>query len=158
MRRRVVLLALAVTMSACAYGRSAADLRDTTFGRMAAPAGSALAFETYTPAQWNIDGPLCADLERTYASNDARAFQAAVVAIGRDRHAQYVIAAPRPIYDDDLPGYSAGVHVSSVDGTSATVDFHDLDDPDYHAPSWIDARAWRFVIRLRIGDESGCHL
>ncbi len=156
-------LLLVLTATSCAYGRSATSLRDTAFGRMPDPPGSALAMETYTPSDWNIDGPICAVLRRTYASNDANAFLAAVVKIGKEKQAQYVIAKPPLTFNDDLPGYSPGASVDWVDGTGVALDFHDVDDPDYRAPSWLDARAWRFVIDMRISDShegqgGGCHL
>lgn len=162
--RSLVLLLGAAALSACAYGRSAQALRETAYGRMPPPPGSALASEAFSTAEWNIDGPICAVLYRTYASNDANAFLATVVRIGRERNAKYVIAKPPLIFNDDLPGlYSPGASVDDVDGTSVSLDFHDLDDPDYRAPSWIDARAWRFVIEMRISDDydtqgGGCHL
>ena len=161
--RRAVLLVAATLLTACAYGRSAHDLGATTFGRMRPPPGSALAYEVYTPAEWNIDGPICAQLIRTYASNDANAFLAAVVGIGHDKKAKYVIAKPPLVFNDDLPGYSPAASVDGIDGTGVSLDFHDVDDPDYRPPAWLDARAWRFVIEMRISDDydtdgGGCHL
>ena len=144
--RRAVLLVAATLLTACAYGRSAHDLGATTFGRMRPPPGSALAYEVYTPAEWNIDGPICAQLIRTYASNDANAFLAAVVGIGHDKKAKYVIAKPPLVFNDDLPGYSPAASVDGVKQrklTDAALAFlskhHLLDHParfDVVAISW----------------------
>lgn len=158
MRRLAVLLGAAAILGSCAYGRSASELRATTVGQLPDPPGSTLAWETFTPSEWNIDGPICAHLERTYASNDAKAFLAAIRTIAGKRYATYKSAPDQPVYDNDLPGYSPGASLDGIEGTEVQIDFHDLDDPAYRPPAWIDARAWRFVIVVRIWDVSGCHL
>ena len=143
--------ALVVVLTGCAaHGRSPDDLQSTALGRMPAPAGSALAYEIYTPPEWNIDGVICPALWRTYASNDADAFQRAVVRAASDGGATTLRTPGRPEFmDADFAGSLFG----SVGGTSFNVIFHDLDDPAYHAPPWIDARAWRYVVELRIFDS-----
>lgn len=140
-------------MSACAYGRSADDLRQTLMGRMPPPPGSALAAEYYTPAAFGIDGPLCAHLERIYASNDAQAFLTALKPLLQRLPHRYVQIPPYPVFRDGDVGYSPAVSASGVNGTHVQVDFHDVDDPHYRAPAWLDARAWRYVIHVRIWDE-----
>lgn len=151
--RSAALLLVAVALSSCAaHGRSPDELRRTPLGRVPTPAGSALAYEIYTPPEWNIDGVICPALCRTYASNDADAFQRAVVRAARDGGATTLRAPGRPEFMDNFPGF-AGSLSGSVGGSSFDVIFHDLDDPAFHAPPWIDARAWRFVIELRIFDS-----
>lgn len=163
MRRLALIGALALALTACAYGRSAADLRSTPIGRMAAPAGSALAAETYTPASFNIDGVQCAHLDRMYASNDAVAFLETMQRlIAGHREATYVRIPDRPVFLDDQPGYAEALAASTIEGTSVGVVFHDLDDPAYRRPPWIDAQAWRYVIDVHLYDEyegqgGGCH-
>ncbi len=160
---RVVLLgAVALTLASCAYGRSAAELRDTPLGRMAPPPGSALAYEIYTSSAFNIDGVQCAVLWRTYASNDPDAFQAAVAKIALAEHAKYLTIPPRPVFSYGPLYYSPALGGSEVAGTSFSVTFRDLDDTTDQVPAWIDVRSWRFVVELRITDEyqgqgGSCH-
>jgi hypothetical protein len=159
--RQWSILVLAVVMSGCASGHSASELRDTPVGKMPPPRGSVLAVEYYTPAAFGIDGPLCAHLERTYVSNDARAFLEAMRPILQSHHAKYVFIPNYPVFHDDIRGHLADVSADTIDGTRIQVDFHDVDDAAYHAPSWLDTSAWRFVIDVRIwdtdeGEGGGC--
>jgi hypothetical protein len=147
----------ALIVTACASGRSATELRETLPGRMPPPPGSALAWETYTPSDWNITGPNCAHLERTYASNDAQAFHDAVATMIRGANdVEYPIVPGRPIFLDRRSGGYSPSMSASLDGVTVQVDFYDLDDPGARSAPWIDARAWRYVIDLRIWDVAGC--
>ncbi len=160
--RIALLVSVTLALASCAYGRSAAQLRDTPLGRLAPPPGSALAWEIYTPSAFSIDGVQCAVLQRTYASNDADAFQAAVAKIALAEHAKYLTIPDRPVFSYGSLYYSPALSGSDVAGAHFSVTFRDLDDPTDHVPAWIDPRSWRFVIELRLTDEyegqgGGCH-
>jgi hypothetical protein len=144
-----------VLASACAQGRSQAQLNATTFGSMATPAGSKLVEERYQRAQWNIEGPNCAALTRTYISTDVSAFLTAYRDLAMTRGARPIGQIPAsPLFSEPRRGYAPAAQVE-IDGTTVMVWFYDGRDPaeTYPWPASALKQDWPYLAILRIHDN-----
>jgi hypothetical protein len=151
--RRALLVAILLFATACATGRSQAQLDATAFGRMATPPGSKTLSESYNASQWNVEGPNCAFLTRTYAAKDAEGFLAAFRAHARASGVVSTGTSPTPqFYDATRSNFGSGA-TAEGDGTYVQVDFHDTRDLSWW-PTGVDPREWPFIIVMRIGDAT----
>jgi hypothetical protein len=113
---------------------------------------------------WNIDGPNCAHLTRTWASTDADTFLAVFRALAIKSSARVLGPMPTKPQPYDLRGGYAPAAQVIVDGTTVNLDFHFASDPTERTewPKGADRRDWPYLIEIQIfdnaqGDGGGCH-
>lgn len=152
--RPLLLVPLIVLMSvSCGTtGRSPAELKDTPYGRMPPPRGTGLVSEWYVRTDWTPTGPVCAHLERTFATNDPVAFIGAFEAAGKAAAAQ--LDPSSLVVNGALDGDVQNSASAKVAGTRASLEFVDVDSKvGLRTVTWIDRSVWRYVAYLYVWDR-----
>lgn len=155
----IPVLIVAVMIAGCVAvpaGKDALTLRGTVLGHMPAPPGSALVSERYVPASFNINtGRDCAMYERTFATNDVRAFARSVHTTARSSGRIHIINFnPDAPNINTLEGLYGAAGYFEGEGVSASLAFFDLD------AGWrgsfehsIDVGAWRWAAWIIVYDS-----